>query len=465
MNSILIKLFYAIFFLSFLSCVPVEEYSLGSEAPEAPRFSIRFNTDFYEDKNVIVPLYELSSDDEVSLRDCGIEKGSESVEHLYCILDLNEADIGVLGQAGEGIQLQYNVPSEMCEYTVFQHPWHWNQRSGFGPQVVDECTVTEATNTLQVNVGGQNSGSSSSSSNDNTYIRVAGGGWEKQTKEGTGCEYDQSDGDSILKNCCFGKVRKIKYKSTTGHANNCEREGGDAPDPEDWGGDAQECIGGPARISDKTAWLNIESVGSLPTQSVSSTWRSGVRETITLGPVSGEGEVQFTTVPTANYFNGVEDLLFTDYILGNVDQSVPEMFFPDYSVATRELRDQSENPVSLIGYPYFTLSCLDSNFEILHAVHLIIREWNTLDEFLSFKETDGRSGDPDISGEEGSGDCQYYEADEKLTSTECNDFSDLDDHTPGTLPAGVSEILELFRTTCNGYPCIDYDGGGSSSGS
>ena len=101
----------------------------------------------------------------------------------------------------------------------------------------------------------------------------------------------------------------------------------------------------------------------------------------------------------------------------------------------------------MLGYPYFTLECKDSNFEVLHRLHLIIREWNVLDEFGAFQDGGGDSGDPDIEGPEGS-DCNYYESDE-FGDDDCNDLKDLDDFIEG-------RIVTPFYP----YPGADYSGSG-----
>ena len=61
------------------------------------------------------------------------------------------------------------------------------------------------------------------------------------------------------------------------------------------------------------------------------------------------------------------------------------------------------------GHPFITWSCLDNAKEVKHRIHLLIREWNTQEEFNRFKESNGSRGDPDTEGIEGSG-CDYYEA-------------------------------------------------------
>ena len=47
---------------------------------------------------------------------------------------------------------------------------------------------------------------------------------------------------------------------------------------------------------------------------------------------------------------------------------------------------------------FITWSCLDKAKEVKHRIHLLIREWNTQEEFNRFKESNGSRGDSDIVG-------------------------------------------------------------------
>ena len=101
------------------------------------------------------------------------------------------------------------------------------------------------------------------------------------------------------------------------------------------------------------------------------------------------------------------------------------------------------SPNSPTGHPFITWSCLDNAKETKHRIHLLIREWNTQEEFKDFKEN-GR-GDPDTDGNEGDS-CEHYES-KHNTFSRCNDLYDADDSDNETDP----------------YPEIDYEGGGGSS--
>jgi len=457
------KLFILIYIYCCTSCVPTTDlFSESISVTTVERFYLKFDTEHFASERIAVPLYELSSNDEIGLIDCGVNKDEESFEDTYCILDLNEADIGVLGQADRGIPIQYNIPRHMCEYTTFMAPWHWNYRSGIGPPVLEKHTVEEDQQVVGNNESTDdeyycNPGNEEQcpplqeDTEDNTAECDNAQRAEEIPPLGAWCRidddnnisktfcpsYDHSiDSDNISRpNCCLGTYQV--------------RGGDEGAEENDWGGNVRDCIGGPIRSSDWDAYQETR-YGEMPIARIFYSWVMDTpRETLVVGPVR-EGEVIFSSAPTATYFDGIEDLIFTDSSCSNC----PGMLLSDVN-----------EPIlysNFIGYPYFTLECLDSNYESLHRIHLIIREWNTREEFLSFRDSDGRSGDPDVDGEEGSG-CPYYEADEVLhhTSTNCNDFADLDDYLElsDDITQSDIDILNAFDVDLDlPYPQINYEG-------
>ena len=412
--------------------------SLSSNNVVQDRMYIKFDQGYYEQNGETAPLHQLSSvEDLLSLADCGLNKGEDSIEDIYCILDLNEADI-VLSQAGieglsGGIPLEINVPTEMCEYTQWMIPWHWNQKSGYGPRVIEQCNVI-ANNSIPGSVGV-------------TCVRVRTGttttNWVLQTEESNspceeggleGFDYDFSSTDGLA-NCCFGKAKEYTVEAQEPGTNGCNGCGcctgpainEDVSSSEEWGGDIKSCIGGPIRGSNWDSYTDIPFEQNIegeifttylevPVSDLAATWQNGMRRHFSVGPAFSE-VIHPTSITVANYFDGIEDFLFTSSGCSNC----PDLFYADSS------KSATTGDTSFpIGYPYFSLSCLDSNYEVLHRVHLIIREWNTLEEFLNFQDSEGRSGDPDIEGNEGD-ECLYYEPDEQIGNSRCNDFSDIDD--------------------------------------
>ncbi len=428
--------FVAIFILFFnVQCLQQQSHfaSLSGNAQISDRFYIKFDSGHYESNGETAPLYELSStEDLMNLADCGVDKGEDSVEDIYCILNLNEADIGASQGGVDGIQggipLELNVPTEMCEYTQWMIPWHWNQRSGVGPPRVYECTVTNE---------GATDGEGETQTNK--YRSLNKVDWYLDDEDSIslcspqanqpGYPYDQSEKEG-LENCCFGKAAQYT-RECSGSGYSCCDEAPSINNPDfkedsehEWGGDMKSCLGGPVRASNWEAYVKIggDIDIEIPTAVVSSTWQRGTRRNFSIGPAF-DSVLIGESVPVANYFDGIEDLPFYEgsRLYSHDCEDCPAMFFADF-----DKKDQAQ--ALPIGYPYFTLSCLDSDFEVLHRVHLIIREWNTLEEFLVFQETGGRSGDPDVEGTEGD-ECLYYEPDEYLTHgrSGCNDFLDIDD--------------------------------------
>ena len=191
--------------------------SLSSHTQIPDRLYINFDRGHYESNGETAPLFQLSSMDELqTLANCGVNKGEDSVEDTYCIIDLNEADIaasqgGVDGIEG-GIPLELNVPPEMCEYTTWMIPWHWNQPSGFGPTKIVECTVS----------------SSGDNPETDTYILNNGEWKSNDTEEDVSpCErypynYDRSNEEGLA-NCCFGRADKDTIECTGNGTGCCSR--------------------------------------------------------------------------------------------------------------------------------------------------------------------------------------------------------------------------------------------------
>ena len=129
----------------------------------------------------------------------------------------------------------------------------------------------------------------------------------------------------------------------------------------------------------------------------------GVNKEYTLNPLIETTKSRYS-LPTANFFKAIED----------EKTAQPPVFY-----------DSPNNPDKIKGHPFLTWSCLDPAREVKHRIHLLIREWNTKEEFTRFKESEGGSGDPDIGGAEGS-ECEYYEKDKAIFG-DCNDLYDSDD--------------------------------------
>ena len=441
--------------------------SQSGGASTEDRFSIAFDVSHYRGSGREPIPYELSDEDEIGLTDCGFDKDEDPAEDKYCILDLNEMDLLAVDDGDNDIPLIYNVPEEMCEYTSWYIPWHWNQPTGQGPPVLSKVTIEKQdNNNNNNNNNGNGDDQDNGDSGDCEFYRLgnscvgrenltaacvsgaySSGPWtrprDEQEVSDLFCDYDLSESsEGVLSNCCIGN-----YVLT-----DCDKPGKD-PERTSWGGDTKSCTGGPLRVSEWDSYYNHRGHIPLPKPKVVPSWDRGLSDKFSVKkiqiydaskartPANMTTHISYSSVGVATYYDGIEDLQW-----GKDDgcSDCPNIFFSNKT--NRALPGEPQ----LLGYPYFTLECLDSNFETTHRVHLIIREWNIKEEFLDFQDSNGRSGDPDTTGAEGE-DCDYYEPDE-FGDNQCNDLTDLDDLIDTIIP----ERDRLAPSKCQLYPCVDY---------
>ena len=457
-----------------------------SQIPTSDFFFINLKSAYYTGaQGSFNPLdFMLYAMDDGPGTQCKISVDEESsTEDLYCMLDVMEGDLWY-----HEIELEYNVPPGMCSYLGFLPHWHFNYEVGYGPPYVAQertSRVDDNNNTVLTYVGCDrkpepDAGNSSCShsacttqahcedashicnsscshsacttqahcedashicnnfcshsacttqahcedashacNNGNgagTWTATAGtwtataGTWTevqtisicKGTKIGSAeteaeikeiCPYFKKSGDKDI-NCCLGGYTLFKD--------------GKAGKRESWGDDedkiGEDCIGGVARIGKLEGFSNqtlFDKNSGLPVMLVRESGREGVQDKYTLPPlISHLGRGQGYSFPLANFFKAIED-----------DKENPTL--PDFYIAI------------YTGHPFITWSCLDNAKEVKHRIHLLIREWNTQEEFNRFKESQGSRGDPDTEGREGSG-CDYYESTQAVFGA-CNDLDDADD--------------------------------------
>ena len=169
-----------------------------------------------------------------------------------------------------------------------------------------------------------------------------------------------------------------------------------------------ECFGGPGTISPQFPIFQGNHITALP--------KGGSRQTISLSNSLSFNNKQRTTAPYVNYLKKLD--------------VVPE----DLKTLSR-----NELPVFLQHSIYehsprlfFEFSCLDNSLEVLHQILLMVREWNTFEEFKAFYDSGGSDENrtPDMEGQEGTRSCAYEETrivdDDKYHK--CNDQKDLADY-------------------------------------
>ena len=413
------------------SLIPVEGLS-ASHISDDKFFYVNLYATYYVDAG-FDPLdglvYAL---DEGPGTDCKIPIEQESSEDLYCIMDVMEGDLWF-----HELHFGYNVPAGMCDFLSFETHWHFNQKMGYGPELVFECNnyftgvITEGSPEIETRycLGGCVAGILTNTDGDSSTVTTECLTGTSRTEVNQFCaDLDRSEYD--LANCCLGEYE-------------LRNQDGESIGLTNWGGRVGECIGGLGRIS----WEYFNENG-LPLAVVTNALAEGysdVYELPALVNVYGgarypreKGRLQDPAFITANYWSDVEN---KDFLSNN----------PDFYISPTA----SELPADYLrpytgkqGYPYVTWSCLDKAREVKHRIHLVIREWNTQEEFNSFISTEGSRGDPDVVGAEGSF-CDYYEAEEAdiLRDTDCNDLTDVDNWDAAPSGSGGSY---------NPYPGIIY---------
>lgn len=330
---------------------------------------------------------------------CSIAAG-QTGQALDCVLDVNELDLYY-----NGISLQYNVPSTMCNYVQFSTYWYYNFEVGTGPSTI----VINQTKDVDGNLLSNScviDGTTEADCEGTEAIYSA-------ATDTLSCVYDHTPSDGP--NCCLGNYTKTHNITVSGGSATTSITTGT------WGGSkVSACIGGPG----KTDWQSYNKSG-YPTGVIYYTPSIGLNEKYQItAPIKSTNSG--SNFPIANFYTSSKHT-HTGY---NSSRSSSIPFF------INPLDDRSQD-VLYSGNPAYTWRCLDKNDEVINQIRVYVREWNTYSEFVKYGTTSGASGDPDIGGYEGST-CDYMSS-----GFECNDLKDLDDK---------SETVYNSTTKPNNFP-------------
>ena len=433
-----------------------DDFLTASEIPNSQFFYVALKEAYYTGERfdpLDVLMYAM---DEGPGTDCKIPVDAESTEDLYCMMDIMEGDLWF-----HRIVLEYNVPEGMCDYLSRNVAWHFNQRVGQGPSTVYECTDHGSSSNLDSEGVPETETRYCLSACTRDYVRTGEPG-SRQTHNFSTCPSneraedvndfcgDLDKSETSLSNCCLGE-----YELRSGSSESGSFEYGE-PTEAEWGGNLRECIGGLGRIS----WDTFNDSGE-PIALVENALRAGVNETYEIPRLievyDGSGR---RDIPQSSRRLGMTFITashFTDVEKKNFGTNRPEF----YRALTDTELGRNLRGVAYEGSPFLTYTCLDKSFEVKHRIHLVIREWNTHEQFARFKESKGGRGDPDVVGTEGEA-CKYYTAQDASIpnrETQCNDFLDVKDWFAPNINHGTRG-----RSSYNPYPEIIYqgsDGGGA----
>ena len=368
----------------------------GPSSSNSEYFYVDLNTAAYNDESR--PLYEIStteefnnSEDRDSRSNCEIEyipvdddEDPESSATLVCIMDIPEWEF-----ITNNLNMVVNIPGGMCKDVSISLPWHFNFPIQPGPYS-RECDFENGEESIKryCNVG-------INANNELNNCPPA----TPYPPSGVTCREEEE-------NLCTSLLDE-------GGTRCCARGG--KTDGSRWEPDAN-CFGGPATIANGYEF---------PAGQITSLPEDGLRQSIVLpnltsinGAVGASPPNEFppiyqtTSFPFANYLEILD-------VPGDEIEDISEGNLPDFLQRTH---------YQYAPRAFFEFKCLGRAGETLHEILLMIREWNTMEEFLNFYEAGGDDeSDPNVEGNEGD-DCPY---EERQTGGygKCNDLLDLEDCT------------------------------------
>jgi hypothetical protein len=387
--------------------------------------------------------------------DCFIDSETTSNERVLCDVDLMEGDLNIYD-----LEMQYNVPPSLCDHLRITPAWHYNFESGRGPARVEivqdnlsDPAVASSCDAFHTANGALTTCALHPETFDETII------------SGPKCIYNRADTGGA--NCCFGKYN---LQVELDENNDGVGDGTFVTQTLDWGGDATACIS--PYLSN--AWGFFSPAG-FPARSLTAVPKDpdslnpiGLNDSIVLSSNLQSSNVILST--WANFYNETgtphqhNGFWYdgTPPLNDNIQSDRPYWVDPiddlDGSLISADRRLTSAIPA---GNEAWVFSCLDSAFEVKHEIHVYIREWNTLVDFVAYQASEGVTYDPDVgglSGTEGTT-CNYDPAFPEELCNDRWDFADIlervEANTTNAYPSTTLGIDEANRQLY--FPRIDYE--------
>ena len=287
---------------------------------------------------------------------CEIKKDATNKD-ISCTLDATELDLFY-----NGINLQYNIPKDQCDYLEIAYPWFYNYPIGDGPIAVsyDINVQSKIENAKSIQVTG-------ATPTPIAIIPVANGGLGSPI-----CNYNYKSQSGP--NCCIGNY-DLSIRTWNFTSNNYDPP---VTTTQSWGGNVKDCIVSP------TQNFNITALGT-PQNALFNVTDKGLNEVYT------------SLTP---YKSGQKNVLVSTFF-SNTNSTIPEAFKSPTRCSTPEcksalpLRRDLTTTNLPMGNWYFSFNCLDKAYDINSRITLRVRQWSKLQEF-----NNKQSGDPRIIGDE-----------------------------------------------------------------
>lgn len=418
----------------------------GSSPYEENVFYLDLDQSYYNGDSV-EPFYDLNTTEEIgdsefrdSVSNCeiGYDEDSDLADSAsktkICVLDIMEYDLLI-----NELHITYNVPEGMCDYVSTIMPWHYNRKVGKGPETIFTCNPPAAVGDAPAAEG-------------ETYFcasqadAIAGRVPDGTSKPGYKCE---GPGTSAYQTNCFTEIEDLcKYKPTADGEEIfcCKGEYTDSEGVHEWEMNSA-CLGGPGATDRWEAKKN-----NFPIPLLAATKETGLREVFAVDNALDVGKGNSgSSAYIANYLKFLDKPAEDLAKISRTDTQIPDFLKAPTEQGNPIFRRQTDPRELLFKAPqlFFQVECLDSAGEVLHKLQLMVREWNTYEEFISYLDGDDKA-DPDVDGTEGQ-DCDYEDRKTFQDSKEgkCNDLIDFDD----------------LKKIGKKYPKLLYGGGGSSESS
>jgi hypothetical protein len=264
---------------------------------------------------------------------CKISLGQPSTD-MTCVLEASELDLYF-----NGTTLVWNGPAEQCAYVQVSPYYFYQFQPGVGPTTISATQTTTG------------------SGNPITQITAQSGGTVAATVNASGtivCAADYSGSLPIPgPNCCQGPY--TLNLTSVSIQDGVTTTTGPVPESVEWGGNASNCLAGPA-VDSQTK----DSAG-YPEPTLYFLNGKTVNQGYTVKPSLG---THYTNVYAANYFAPP----YSNFDAGiGLSMDLATTPVPMQSPAGTGFRQAT---------PWYEFSCLDNAHQYVHRIRVMIRSWD-----------------------------------------------------------------------------------------
>ena len=267
---------------------------------------------------------------------------SGSPQDFTCIAEVEELDLFY-----NGIDIAYNIPGTVCNYTRISPYWYFRYQVGRGAAYVVQTYPLSGPATIQYGDDATSALAAAPASAADPYSNMQ-------------CPFNYANFGGP--NCCLGTYTLSTRQETTAGQYNTQNTLGN------WGGDAGKCVDGPG--ADTTNYKR-DPVFRTPMPNYLNIEGSGISGNVT--SASSYKRLYKTNIYNANFFNPADH-----GGAGNVPEPLKSIIFTDPS-------EFSATP----SYAY-EFQCLDRASLVKHRIQLYVREWNEALQLQLFSQ--GQNG-------------------------------------------------------------------------